>query len=231
MRIIVCGDTDHFADRAAGHIKERLAGANGPISLGLAGGNTPQPIYRKLAAEPLDWTRTVLWLGDERWVPIDHPDSNSGMAQRLLAEHVDARFLPFPYDPESGPAASAMRYAEALAEVTDDDAERIVLLGMGSDGHTASLFPETDALSAGGIYTATWVAAHETWRVTATMGYLQNAAELVFLVTGPDKAHVLADVVNGSDDYPAGQLVATASADVTFVVDAAAASRLTDSLT
>jgi len=229
MRIIVCGDSDHLTRRAAEHISQRHADCHGAVSFGLAGGNTPQPIYQQLASAQLNWSETVLWLGDERWVPPDHADSNTGMADRLLARHVDAKFLPFPYAADRAPKEAAIAYGAQIVAATPDSAYRMVLLGMGDDGHTASLFPGTDALEASGTYVATWVESKDTWRATATFSYLSAAHELIFLVSGASKAPALAGVVAGDEQYPAGRLVRDAAADITFIVDASAAGEITGS--
>ncbi len=227
MRIIVCGDSDHLTQRAAEHISQRHADCPGAVSFGLAGGSTPKPIYEQLTSAQLDWSRTVLWLGDERWVPPDHADSNTGMADRLLARHVPARFLPFPYAADRAPEEAAIAYGAQIVAATPPGARRMVLLGMGDDGHTASLFPGTDALEASGTYVASWVESKDTWRVTATLGYLSSSDELIFVVSGGNKASALAAVVAGDDRFPAGRLVRDATADITFIVDAAAAVEIT----
>lgn len=227
MHIIVCGDEEHLAVRAATHLEEALLGMTGAVSLGLAGGSTPQPTYRQLALADVGWERVTMWVGDERWVPMTDPRSNSGMIERLLADHVDAAFLPFPYDAGTSAEVGAARYAEALADL--GDTPRLTVLGMGDDGHTASLFPASPALEAEGIFVANRVPGLDVVRATATFGYLAGSDALVALVGGEAKAGVLAEVVAGDPDLPMGRLVEEAGDKMTFIVDAAAARRLAGS--
>lgn len=222
MHIIVCGSPNELSERAADHIASIIDERPGPLSMGLAGGNTPKPVYAQLAARNLDWSNVYLWVGDERWVPHHHADSNSGMARSLLAENVEATFLPFPFQASATPHEAAAQYGQLLTATIPTEAHTVALLGMGDDGHTASLFPGSDALAATGVYAATWVEAKSAWRVTATMNHLASADEIVFLIAGSDKAEVLEAVASGSVEYPAGRLIAEARGSVTIIVDAAA---------
>lgn len=195
--------------------------------LGLAGGGTPGPTYEVLRNQQLPWGRIDLWLSDERWVPLDHPDSNGGMAKRLLADHVPARFHPVEYGPD--PAAAATAYAATLDTFMQrSDAglsPTVVLLGLGDDGHTASLFPGSDALSIeDSDFAATWVVEKNAWRLTATRPLLARAGRLAFIVSGAAKAGVVAEIIEGDASYPAA-LVADAG-NVTWFLDEGAASSL-----
>lgn len=222
-------DPADLASRTADLLAGELAALEGPATLGLAGGSTPRATYRELGAAGLDWSDVTLWLGDERWVPADHPDANAAMARTTLADVVGAELLA----PETGagePAAAAHAYELALSDRwVGRDGRRgpdVVLLGMGNDGHTASLFPDTAALDEHERwYTANWVDALGTWRLTATLPLLWAARHIVFLVAGEGKAEMLHRILDEGAPYPA-QRVAAGSRKATWMLDSAAASRL-----
>lgn len=199
------------------------------MTLGLAGGSTPEATYQRLAEAPLDWSRVTLWLGDERWVPHDHPESNTRMARAALADKVIARLLA-PDTAFGKPAATAESYSKALSQVFFEDRPDLVLLGIGDDGHTASLFPGSAALgNESGIYLANWVEEMGTWRLTASMPLLWSARELVFLVQGESKASVLSQIIDDGLPLPA-QRVASGAGKVRWMIDEAAASQLRTAL-
>ncbi len=173
------------------------------FDLALAGGSTPRGLYRLLATAPyrlrIDWGRTHVFFGDERYVPRDHPDSNHRMAEQALLRHIPlppGHVHPVPTEAASAPEA-ARRYRDLLSRelpVAFDDIPRfdLILLGLGSDGHTASLFPGSPILeerrrSAAAVY----VRALASWRISLTYPVLDHARALLFLVTGRTKAAVL----------------------------------------
>lgn len=190
--------------------------ARGVASLALAGGRTPRALYELLSGSPDDWPvpweRVRLFLGDERWVPANHADSNQHMVREsLLADLPGAPvFHPMPTD-GSEPSEDAARYRECLArEVpeTDGGVPRfdLILLGMGDDGHTASLFPGTPVLDATETVAAVHVPKFDSWRLSLTLPVLNAARQVLFLVTGADKAPVLARVLG---DGPRRELPAS----------------------
>ncbi len=199
------------------------------LTIGLAGGSTPEATYALLAERPIDWNKTTLWLGDERWVAADHPDANTGMVRRTLGDRAAERLLAPDYtlgDPEIAAAA----YDETLRRLFErHDTEArpgLVLLGLGDDGHTASLFPGTAALDVRDRhYVANWVDAKQTWRLSATLPLLWAARKVAFIVTGEGKASMVARIIDGSEPFPA-QRVAAGNGAVTWYLDEAAASRL-----
>ncbi len=212
----------------------------GLFSIALAGGSTPRPLYETLAADHyIDWPRWQLFWGDERTVLPDHPDSNYRMVERALLKSLSARRTPpalvARMEGERPPSEAATRYAERLRVLPVDPSTGqfprfdLVLLGMGSDGHTASLFPHTAALEE----RAQWVAANpvpqlETVRLTLTFPVLNAARHLLFLVSGADKAEALHAVLHGPHDvaaYPS-QGVQPLSGRLTWLVDEAAAQAL-----
>jgi 6-phosphogluconolactonase len=223
MHVIVHETPEAVAAAAADLIAAEVR--SGTQTIGLAGGGTPRATYELLPGLDLDWGNVMLWLGDERWVPPDHPDSNASMVRRAFADEVGAKVAAPDYslgDPHAAAAAYANTVRPALLT------PGLVLLGMGEDGHTASLFPGTDALDVSDrSYVANWVAAKNAWRLTATLPLLWSARRTVFLVTGQSKADVVADVLSGRGDYPAGR-VGRGAHNTTWLFDAAAASRLDD---
>lgn len=220
MQVLVHPTPSAVADAAADLIAAAVTA--GTTTIGLAGGSTPQATYERLPARNLDWSRVLLWLGDERWVGRDHPDSNAGMVQRSFVDAVGGHLVAPDYD-VGDPHAAAARYADAVRPALTEPG--LVLLGMGDDGHTASLFPGTEALAVTDqSYVANWVEAKNDWRLTATLPLLWSAAHVVFLVTGAAKAAVLADVLAGAD-YPAGR-VGRGATRTTWLLDDAAASAI-----
>ena len=209
----------------------------GVFHLALSGGNTPKALYQRLAAPPylhqLAWERVHLWWGDERFVPSDHPDSNYKMAYDALIGKV-----PIPsrnihrVRTELGAAEAAAEYeAEIAASVAGSPLPvfDLILLGMGEDGHTASLFPHTPALEAGErLVVSQLVPRLNAQRITFTAPLI-NAADTVFcLVSGSGKAETLRQVLLG--DYrpralPA-QLIAPTQGKLFWMVDAAAAAQV-----
>jgi 6-phosphogluconolactonase len=214
--------------------------ARGRFFVALSGGSTPRTLYLLLASplfrDQIDWSRAFVFWGDERGVPPDNPESNYRMAREALLFHV-----PIPAaqvfrmrGEAADPAAAAalyeqdMRRAFALAPGEQPRFD-LILLGLGSDGHTASLFPHTPALHvADRLVVANRVEKLGATRITLTAPAINNAKQVVFLVAGADKADALAAVLEGPrspDDLPA-QLIAPTHGEVHWLVDRAAAARL-----
>lgn len=196
----------HLVAKAA--IRER-----GRFSVALSGGNTPRAIYSLLASEhkELPWDRIHVFFGDERHVPPDHPDSNFLMASESLLSKV-----PIPENnvhrvrAELDADAAATEYEQEVVNffhLGKHDWPRFDLidLGIGEDGHTASLFPGSNALTeTSRRVVANWVEKFKTFRITFTFPVLNHAAEVVFLVSGADKAQILSEVLRpGTQKYPA----------------------------
>ena len=169
--------------------------ARGRFTVALSGGSTPAALYRLLASPPLaddiDWSRWHVFWGDERCVPPDHPDSNYGTARRTLLDHV-----PIPTAQvhrmvgEDPPRQGAQDYVAALADALAPDGRLdLALLGIGDDGHTASLFPGTAALEERELtVAANWVPHLGAHRITLTLSTLNRARCVAVLATGADKA-------------------------------------------
>ncbi len=215
------------AEAAAERVVAAAARASRRFAIALSGGSTPAALYRLLVAKPIDWARVHVFFGDERCVPPDDPASNYRMAREALLDHV-------PIPPanvhrmrgEDPPAAAAEAYErEVRATVERFD---LVLLGMGDNGHTASLFPGLTAVRE----TERWVVAEYVgevgmWRVTLTPPAINAAAEVLFLVAGAGKVAMLPRVLEGPRDPDLLPAQAVRRERVTWLVDAAAAASLT----
>jgi 6-phosphogluconolactonase len=228
---------EEFVRRAA----EAIA-ARGRFTVALSGGSTPRRLYQLLAGAPyrgqVDWGRVDVFWGDERSVPPDDKESNYRMAREamLAALALPAGHVHRMEAERADRAVAAREYQDEIARVFGVDvngespAFDLILLGMGPDGHTASLFPHTAALGE----TKRWVVVnhvpqHHTDRMTLTYPVLDRAREVLFLVAGPDKAEPLAEVLQGPPDPQRlpSQRVRPANGQLLFFVDRAAAARLT----
>jgi len=234
----IAADPDALAALAADHWRAAAAAAiaaRGAFHVTLSGGTTPKRLYQRLAtdAADLDWSRVHVWFGDERCVPADHPDSNYRMAREALLDHVPAHAHPVPVDPFRC-RHSAHLYAGELLRHAPLDGDGVpvfdlVMLGMGSDGHVASLFPGTCVLHDERLAAAVYVPRLRTWRISLTLPVINRARSVMLLVAGADKAATLARVLAAPGD-PAGlpaQRVQPAG-DCTWYLDAAAAAQLKD---
>ena len=205
----------------------------GTCSVALSGGETPRHIYARLATEPsaksLNWSNVHLFFGDERSVPPTDPLSNFGMVERELISHIDI------------PASNIHRI---MGEIRPDDAARqytadlktafaredvrfdLFLLGLGEDGHTASIFPRTSSVEElHDLVCSTYVPQLETWRVSLTLRTINHARCVLFLVSGAKKARVLGRVLNAErpiKDLPA-TMVGPNNGTLQWMVDADAA--------
>jgi 6-phosphogluconolactonase len=216
---------------------EAAIAAQGRFTIALSGGSTPRPIYRLLAEQPyrdrILWDRVHVFWSDERHVPPDHPDSNFGMAHdellskvplpagnihRVRAEKPDAELAAHEYE---WTLRSAFNLDEGQVPRFD-----LVLLGLGSDGHTASLFPGSDAVrERTRLVVAPWVSAHSGFRITMTLPVLNRAASALFVVSGEEKAEALRSVLEGDlqpDRFPA-QAVRLDEGRLLYFADRAAA--------
>lgn len=238
----VFDDADQLAGAIAGRIVTIVASAidaRGTCSIALAGGSTPKRLYELLATDEfrdrIDWSRVHLFLGDERYVPLDHPDSNFQMAKGALINHVsipDSNVHPVPTEQE--PAEAARQYEDEIRTTLPAGADQIpvidlILLGIGDDGHTASLFPGTDALHVEDrLVVANDVPQQGTTRITFTIPLIQAARETIVLATGAGKAEAVAKAIEGAPDIEEtpSQILRDAHGTVTFALDRDAAGNL-----
>ncbi len=215
--------------------------ARGRFTVALSGGSTPRALYR-LLADPgesfrarVPWERVHVFFGDERPVPPDHPDSNYRMAREALLGHVPAASVHRLRGEAPVAAAAAAEYQAELARffaVPEEGAPPaldLVLLGLGADGHTASLFPGSDALGERRRWvTAPFVRRLGSHRLTLTLPVLDRAREALFLVAGADKAEAVARVLApvAGEPVPPAALVRPEAGPPRWIVDVAAAARL-----
>lgn len=221
--------TEEYTEKAVAFLAERLKarGKGQPFHMFLSGGSTPKPIYRGLAEAGLDWSGVHLWLGDERYVPWDHPDSNYRMCRESLIEPAgipSEQCHPWPI--LASPDVSAETYDREFRSVFERDGQTLNLqiLGMGDDGHTASLFPDSPALEEKeAMCVANVVNAAERNRLTLTYPALALSRDVVFLVKGANKATPLKEVVE-EGQHPSARVKGRES--TTFFLDEAAAAEL-----
>jgi 6-phosphogluconolactonase len=221
MELVVHDSPQDTAVAVATRIAELLAGAGGSFTLGLAGGNTPRTTYEALRGRATGWNRVDAWLSDERWVPPDDERSNGRMAAESLMDHVSARFHRPRWSELMEPEDSAAHYEATLRSVLENRPD-LILLGVGADGHTASLFPDSGALGE----TVRWFVANAIpasgeRRLTATYPLLWSARRLLVIATGEAKAEAVRESFAGNT--PAGR-IGEGDADVEWHVDRAAAS-------
>ncbi len=236
----VLDDTEALAQAAAEQFVEASKEAiesRGRFLVALAGGTTPEETYRRLAepgmATLVSWRNVHLFWGDERCVPPGHPDSNYRMARKALIQKV-----PIPQTNvhrilgELDPVQAAAAYEEQLQSVFEyEDRPRFdfIFLGLGTDGHTASLFPGSPAIRETERWVmAVFIEALETWRVTLTPPALNAARQLSFLVAGKSKAEQVQQVLTAEpspENLPA-QIVQPRNGQVTWLIDQAAAAHL-----
>ena len=244
--VVVVSNPSALAEQAAQRFVEAAAKALaefGTFRVALSGGATPQSLYARLAAEPflsrVDWGRVQVFWGDERCVPPDHSDSNYRLAQELLLSRVPVRDENvFRMRGEAAdPDLAAAEYAGELQTAFGlKRGERprfdLILLGMGADGHTASLFPHSPALrEVTRLAVAVYVEAVKGYRLTLTLPVLNNAAAVLFLVSGSDKAERLRMVLRGKPSHSApASLVRPERGTLHWIVDRAAATGLAEAL-
>jgi 6-phosphogluconolactonase len=199
--------------RAKTRVVEQVTDAiatRGRCTLALAGGSTPKPLYEALAAADLPWQQLYIFWGDERYVPLTHPDSNAGMACAAWLDQVPIpknQIFPVP-TVDADPAMAAQAYENTLRQVFPEDAIPVfdlILLGLGDDAHTASLFPQTSVLNE----RQHWVGVGQKQddpRITLTVPLINQARLVLFLVSGASKQAALTQVFAETADaqtYPA----------------------------
>ncbi len=237
---VAAAAADHFLQSAVETVTAR-----GVFSVALSGGSTPALLFEILSASPylekIPWDHIAVFWGDERAVPPAHRESNYRAARELLLDRVPIpKKNVFRIHAELDPRLAAARYEDTLRdflgieagdpqEVNSGVGLDLVYLGMGGDGHTASLFPHTPALQE----TSRWVVGNyveqlETWRITMTAPFINAARQIVFLVTGEGKKTRLKEVLAGTRDPQAlpSQLIKPQEGALVWLVDAAAAAAM-----
>ncbi|CAI9086109.1 6-phosphogluconolactonase [Candidatus Methylacidiphilum fumarolicum] len=175
----------------------------------LSGGSTPVPFYERLCTEALPWEKICFWLGDERWVPSEDPQSNEGMIRRTLGA-TNKEFQFYGWHLSEEPSQAAALYEKMLLEkVGNPPVFDLILLGIGEDGHTASLFPDSKALEEKEHYTALSLQPSSGQiRLTFTFPLINMAHQIWFLVSGNKKQPIIEKVLSASPEIPAGKVIA-----------------------
>jgi 6-phosphogluconolactonase len=239
--IVVLADVNAVAREAANRLVEQAResiAARGRFTLALSGGSTPRALFALLASEAyrqkIDWNKTIVYWSDERCVPPDHVDSNYRLAHETLLSKA-----PIPAGNvhrlrgEIKPEQAALEYEQIIRREMPAQVGvpvfDLILLGLGPDGHTASLFPGTAVLhEKAKLIAANFVPKLNAYRLTFTPPLINAASEVMFLIAGADKADALRAVLEGEfkpDALPA-QIVMPTSGQLTWLVDRAAGARL-----
>ncbi len=235
-KVEILPDKDTLVDRAKALIVERLQTAiaeRGQATLALSGGSTPKPLYQALAQESLPWSQLQIFWGDERYVPADHPDSNQRMARQAWLDQVDIPTQQIhPMPTEAGdPYQDAEAYENELAKTFSLESGEfpsldLVLLGLGDDAHTASLFPHTPALQVQDRLVTVGIKDGQP-RLTFTASLINRARCVLFLVAGASKqaalSHIFAPVAD-AQTYPA--LLIQPQGELIWLLDQAAGTTL-----
>lgn len=236
MELHIYKDSETLSSATAKFIADHIAATlktQSRYTIALSGGSTPVRLHQLLAHSPykeqIDWSRLHIFWGDERAVPFNDDRNNAKMAYETLLN-----FVPVPADQihvmrtDIDPTASAAEYEKILHQYFDNTASSfdLVLLGMGDDGHTLSLFPGMPVIHEEKLWaTAFWLQAQDMYRITLTRTIVNRSACVVFLTSGAKKAHALKEVLKGAsnpDLYPS-QVIKPMGELHWFVDEAAAA--------
>lgn len=234
--IQIFSDSKNLARGAAEYLLARSGEAvaqKGFFTVALSGGSTPKILYELLADahEPfhaqVPWSRTHFFWSDERHVPPDHPDSNYRMAHEAMLSRVPVPESNVHRVRSENPNAdeAAAEYEQTLLQLTKQALPQLdlILLGLGNDGHTASIFPGSEVLDeTKRLVVAPWVEKLNTYRITMTLPLLNNGAAVVFLVSGAEKAEIVKKVIEGPKLYPA-QAVQPTHGQLLWLLDSLAA--------
>jgi len=216
--IDVSADPASLARRAAEWLVGQAVATTGTCRISLSGGSTPRALYTLLAAEPLrarmPWDRLELFWGDERFVPPDAQDSNYRMTRETLLDHVPLRADQIHRMPTDGtPEAAAQAYEDLLKRVYGGDRLDparpffdIMLLGMGPDGHTASLLPDSDLLDEREKWVVAVSRGRPEVRLSLTYPLIDSSRTVAFLLNGAEKAPAFARIRSGDTSLPAGRV-------------------------
>ena len=234
----VFSTAEDLANAAAGLLKDiasAAVAAYGCSAIALSGGRTPKLLFEALGQSPngMPWESTALFWSDERFVPANHADSNYRLAKETLLDRLPIKpGSVYPVDTGlASAAAAAAAYETNLRKVFSSARQKVgwpcfdcILLGMGTDGHTASLFPGDRAVDERSSWTAVGQAPDHSLRITLTLPVLNSARHVLFLVTGQEKADMVAAIAGGTaKNLPAAMVT---SENVIWLLDSTAASKL-----
>jgi len=210
--------------------------ARHPKTVALSGGSTPKLLFELLAdpnepfRDQIAWPNIHFFWSDERHVPPDHPDSNYRMANEAMLSRVPVTQSNIHRVRSENPSAAnaASEYEQILIKTTQQSLPQLdlILLGLGPDGHTASIFPGSEVLhETERLVAAPWVEKFQTYRITMTLPLLNNGASVVFLVSGAEKAQIVKEVLEGPEKYPA-QAVKPTHGELLWMLDKDAAGEI-----
>lgn len=228
--LVIPGNKDETIDYCVKQLVQIAQNAiieRGLFTIALSGGGTPNEIYKRLASAPyrdqLDWTKVLFFWSDERSVPKDHPESNyrNSLAAGLGSLEIPpANFIRMVAEDEI--EENALKYENLVKELVPDFAFDIVMLGMGEDGHTASLFPHTHALhTTNRLVVSNFIPQKHTWRMTFTYDLIHHARHILIYVIGKPKAQMVEKVLYGSyhpEEFPI-QKIGTAKHKALWIMD------------
>lgn len=217
-------------------ISQRSIEARGEFNVVLSGGSSPKKLYGLLASPQyrnrVEWNKTSFFFGDERYVPFDDPDNNGLMAKQALFDHLDISSSQiFYFDTSQDPQTAARNYAAIIKEHFNGNSARfdLILLGLGDNSHTASLFPHSELLKeTSADIAAVFIKELHAFRLTMTADMINDAHHIAFLVYGASKAEAVRNVLQrdeNASEYPA-QLIKPKSGDLHWFVDKSAAALL-----
>jgi 6-phosphogluconolactonase len=229
MHLRILKNSIDLARAAAEHFVARR-----PRTVALSGGSTPKLLFELLAdpnepfRDQIPWPDIHFFWSDERHVPPDDPDSNYRMANEAMLSRVPVATNNVHRVPSENPNATeaASEYEQTLVQITQQPLPRLdlIMLGLGTDGHTASIFPGSEVLHENNrLVAAPWVEKFQTYRITMTLPLLNNGASVVFLVSGAEKATIVKEVLQGPEKYPA-QAVKPTNGELLWMLDEDAAS-------
>lgn len=238
--IIICRDNDELSRKAAEQfvaLARQASAARGRFSVALSGGSTPKALYSLLATgefgERLAWRQIHFFWGDERCVPPDHAESNFRMVEESLLSKIPVSSKNVHrMNGAIEPAVTAATYEAELRQFFSSSQEKLprfdlILLGLGEDGHTASLFPDSSALSETERWVATtYVQKLEAHRLTLTLPVINNAAQITFLIAGQSKAAVVKKILASQDTNAPAARIKPADGKLSWFITRDAASDL-----
>lgn len=217
-------------------VAQQAIAASGRFTVALTGGTSPEALYNLLATAPyedkIDWTKVFIFFGDERWVPLTDDKSNGKMANRTLIDKlpVQKSRVFYMWGEGQSPEEFAAGYEQSVRQVLGSELSfDLIMLGMGAEGHTASLFPHEPVLTEKTkLVMAYYLQSQSMYRITFTEPLINKAKHILVMLFGQEKAAALHEVLEGEhnpDLYPA-QLLAPRSGDITWLVDKEAAKNL-----
>ena len=222
-------DAISFAAEHWIHTAKRAIQQRGRFAVALSGGSTPKAIYQKLGSvQDIDWKKVFLFWSDERAVPPDHPDSNYKMAMEFFKNLPIPPHQIFRMKAESDLEKHAKEYEELIRRHLDDHFFDLVMLGVGEDGHTASLFPKTAALDAKDrLVVGNFLPHLKTHRMTFTFDCINQSHEIVIYALGPQKQDIIHKVLEAAvaSPYPASR-IGTPEHQALFILDQLSAKHL-----